>query len=181
MARHSDTHVFRESISWNLSWTISIPHKHFRGRTMTMFLRDVIHEHGCGFPKNPEGQATFECLEAVYHLQSRISRRSVMSVTGNNSRCGLFIWLVMSCIISTTQSDILISYSRQQGIPRAFWIPSADALPSRRKKCQTMSEGQAKAAFCLTINDYPHILDETVDHLESLCCGCTSLILGQSV
>ena len=87
---------------------------------MTMFLRSVIHEHGCGFPKNLEGQATFECLEAVYHLQRSISSCSVMSVIGNDLRCDLFIWLVMSCIISTTQSDILISYSRQQGVPSAF-------------------------------------------------------------
>ena len=105
-----------------------------------MFLRGVIHEHCCGFPKDLEGQATFECLEAAYHLQRSISSRSVMSVIGNNSRCDLFISLVMSCIISTTQSDILIPYSRQQGVPRAFWIPSADALPSRRKNGQTMRE-----------------------------------------
>ena len=75
---------------------------------MTMFLRSVIHEHCCGFPKDLEGQATFECLEAVYHLQRSITSRSVMSVIENKSRCDLFIWLVMSCIVSTTQSDIVI-------------------------------------------------------------------------
>jgi hypothetical protein len=49
---------------------------------MTMFLRGVIHEHCCGFPKDLEGQATFECFEAGYHLQRSISSRSVMSVIG---------------------------------------------------------------------------------------------------
>ena len=82
MVKRSDTHVFRESICGNLSWTISIPHKHFHGRTTTMFLRGVIHGHCCGFPKDLEGQATFGCLEAVYHLQRSISSRSVMSVIG---------------------------------------------------------------------------------------------------
>ena len=80
---------------------------------MTTFLRGVIHEHCCGFPKDLEGQATFECLEAGYHLQRSISSRSVMFVLGNNSRCDLFISLKMSCIISTTQSDMLISYPLQ--------------------------------------------------------------------
>ena len=97
-----------------------------------MFLRNVIHEHCCGFPKDLEGQATFERLEAVSHLQHILSFRLVVPmIRGNSLRCDLFISLAMSCIISITQLDIPIFYSRQQNVPRAFWIPSADALPSR--------------------------------------------------
>ena len=47
---------------------------------MTMFLRSVILEHCCGFPKGLEGQATFERLAAVSHLQCKLSFRIVMSV-----------------------------------------------------------------------------------------------------
>jgi hypothetical protein len=34
---------------------------------------------------------------------------------------------------------------------------------------------------CLTINDYPHILNKTVDNFEGLRCSGTSLIEGQSI
>jgi len=33
----------------------------------------------------------------------------------------------------------------------------------------------------LTVHDRAHILDETVDDLEDLSCGCPSLILRESV
>jgi hypothetical protein len=33
----------------------------------------------------------------------------------------------------------------------------------------------------LTFHDHSHILDETVDDLEHLCCGSLSLVLGESV
>ena len=101
--------------------TISIPHRRFHGGTMTMFLRNVIHEHCCGFPRDLEGQATFERLAAVSRLQHILSFRSVMPIIRDNSlRCDLFISLAMSCIISITQLDMLIPYSRQQNVPRAF-------------------------------------------------------------
>ena len=99
---------------------------------MTRFLRSVVLEHCCGFYKYPEGQATFERLEAVSHLQHILSFRLVVPIIrGNSLRCDLFISIAMSCIISITQLDIPIPDSRQQNVPRAFWIPSADALPSR--------------------------------------------------
>ena len=33
-----------------------------------MFLRSVILEHCCDFPKDLEGQATFERLAAIFRL-----------------------------------------------------------------------------------------------------------------
>jgi len=33
----------------------------------------------------------------------------------------------------------------------------------------------------LTIDDYPHILDETIDNLEGLCRGRPSLIKGETI
>ena len=59
---------------------ISIPHKHFHGRTMTKYLRSVILEHCCGFPKDLEGPATFERLAAVSHLKRRLSFRLAVSI-----------------------------------------------------------------------------------------------------
>ena len=35
---------------------------------MPTFLRSVILERCCDFPKDLEGQATFECVAAVSHL-----------------------------------------------------------------------------------------------------------------
>ena len=35
---------------------------------MPTFLRSVILEHYCGFPKDLEGQATFERVAAASHL-----------------------------------------------------------------------------------------------------------------
>ena len=33
----------------------------------------------------------------------------------------------------------------------------------------------------LTVHNYPHILDETMNNLEGLCRGYPSLILGESI
>jgi hypothetical protein len=38
-----------------------------------------------------------------------------------------------------------------------------------------------KISTLLTGHDHPHILDETVDDLESLRCGSPSLVLRESV
>ena len=56
---------------------------------------------------------------------------------------------------------------------------SIDTLPSTGKDLS----GQEKTSqVCfLTIDDYPHILHETVDNLEGLCCGRPSLIKGESI
>ena len=103
---------------------------------MLMSFRNATHEHGCDFPKDLEGQATSEFPAAVSHLKLSLSFRSVMSVIGNYSRSDLFISLAMTCIVSITKSDILIAYSRQPNMPRAFRIPSTEALPSRGQKFQ---------------------------------------------
>jgi hypothetical protein len=74
----------------------------------------------------------------------------------------------------------MIPYSREPNVPRASRIPSADALPSGGQGDQ-QGVGDKLESGCLTIHDHPHILDETVDNLEGLCCSRTSLILGQSI
>ena len=103
---------------------------------MSMFFRSATLEHGCGFPKDLEGQATSELLVAVSHLKPSLSFRLVMSVIGNYSRSDLFNSLAMTCIVSITKSDILIAYSRQPNMPRALRIPSTEALPSRGQEFQ---------------------------------------------
>jgi hypothetical protein len=56
---------------------------------------------------------------------------------------------------------------------------SIDALPSTGKE---LSGGEGISQVCLlTINDYPHILDQTVDNLESLCRRRPSLIGGETI
>ena len=98
-----------------------------------MFLCSVILEHCCGFPKDPEGPATFERLAAVSHLQRSLSSPLIDVCNESGSRCDLFILLAMSCIISIAQSDMItIACSRHLNVPRASLIPFADALPSRR-------------------------------------------------
>ena len=79
-----------------------------------MFPCSVILEHCCDFPKGLEGQATFERVAAVSHLQRSLSSRLVMPVIVTSSRCGLLILPAMSCIISKTQSGILIPYSQTE-------------------------------------------------------------------
>ena len=56
---------------------------------------------------------------------------------------------------------------------------SIDAFPSTGKE---FSGGEEISQVCLlTINDYPHILNKTVDNFEGLRCSGTSLIEGQSI
>ena len=56
---------------------------------------------------------------------------------------------------------------------------SIDALPSTGKE---FSGREKTSQVCfLTIDDHPHILHETVDNLEGLCCGRPSLIKGESI
>jgi hypothetical protein len=56
---------------------------------------------------------------------------------------------------------------------------SIDALPSTGKE---LSGGEEISQVCLlTIDDYPHILDETVDNLKGLCRGRPSLIMGETI
>ncbi len=56
---------------------------------------------------------------------------------------------------------------------------SIDTLPSTGKDLS----GQEKTSqVCfLTIDDYPHILHETVDNFEGLFCGRPSLIKGETI
>jgi hypothetical protein len=56
---------------------------------------------------------------------------------------------------------------------------SIDALPSTGKELSGR-EQTSKVCF-LTIDDYPHILNETVDNLEGWCYGRPSLIEGETI
>jgi len=56
---------------------------------------------------------------------------------------------------------------------------STDALPSKREDSQHPVFG--KALHVLTIHDYSHILDETIDNFQSLRGGGLSFIWCKSV
>ena len=73
-----------------------------------------------------------------------------------------------------------LARSRQRHVPRAScWKPSTDVLPSREKNAQR-TVGKMLSAL-LTVHDYIHITEETVDDFEYLRSGCPSLILREPV
>jgi len=56
---------------------------------------------------------------------------------------------------------------------------SIDAFPSTGKD---LSGQERTSQVCfLTIDDHPHILHESVDNFEGLCCGRPRLIKSESI
>ena len=72
-----------------------------------------------------------------------------------------------------------LARSRQRNVPRASWKPSTDVLPSKEKNAQ-WTVGKKLSAL-LTVHDYIHITEKTVDDFEYLRCGRPSLILREPV
>jgi hypothetical protein len=54
-----------------------------------------------------------------------------------------------------------------------------DGLPSKGRISQ--SQRVANRVGLLTIHDYPHILDKTIDDLDNLQCGDPALFQGESI
>jgi hypothetical protein len=67
----------------------------------------------------------------------------------------------------------------ERNTPRLSRTPSTDDFPSRKEGIQ-QTAGYEKA-HSLTLHELPHVLNETVDDLESLGCGSPNLILRESV
>jgi hypothetical protein len=98
---------------------------------MLTFPCGVICERCRGSPMGLGEKATFGHLVANGRLDKSLAVPVSDVVARNGSRCDLFIWLAMSCMISIIWSGISRPSSRQTNIPRASRMPSTEAFPSR--------------------------------------------------
>ena len=112
----------------------SIPHRCHLQPTMLPFHCAEIHGQGYDSSKGLEVKASSGPLAATCRLyKSRLEFRGCLRGHRyrNSLRCSFFNSLTISCIDSTTQSDI-VSDLRQpnKAIPRAREMPVADSFPS---------------------------------------------------
>ena len=129
-----NTDVSHESIRVSLHQKTSILNNCHLQSTMFLFRRAGIHARGYGSSTDLEVKASSGRLAATYRLyKSRLVFPGGLRGHwyGNSLRCS-FNSLTISCMVSTTQSDIVSAGCHQpiKAIPRAREIPVADRFPS---------------------------------------------------
>ena len=174
------THVSHGSIGANSVRTISILKMCCLQRTTSRSLRDAIRGQRCDSSTDLEERANFECLAAACHLpdnhgQSRkwCKRYGKTHVSACSCHWQLDVGFLT---LSQTPNGPLVADETYQGIPRhGQWMLCH--LEGRVFNSQRVTS----TVHWLTFYDHPHILDETVNDLESLSCGSPSLISRESV
>ena len=143
-----NTDVFHESIRVSLHQKISISHRRHLQPTMFRFRHDEIHARSNGSSTDLEVTASSGRLAATCRLLVALSvpRPSTWTPV-NNLRCSFFNSLTISCIDSTTRSDVVSADCRKpiKALPRALKIPVAASFPSASGDMNTQQEGKGRA------------------------------------
>ena len=103
---------------------------------------------------------------------------------GINIRSALFSLFTISCIDSSTRSDIILGDCRQpiKAIPRAREIPVAASLPSASEDMNIQQEAKEKRDNRIpTIHDRPLLLDKTINNLEGLSGSRPTLVQREPI
>ena len=97
----------------------------------------------------------------------------------NKSRFDLFMSLAIWCMISNAQSETESAHVAERNCTKG--VPDTINRCFAVCKERQSESGRDKPPGLLTVHDNPHVLDQTVDYLQGLCCGISSLINSEPI